>query len=161
MAIALATLGTIALVGIASTAFVATGGTLAIGGLLRSTSALSWRERPRVHVADLGTALVYVLVGATLLLASAPISGALILGSAALLALTGLVRIVIHRTARPPGFRFGVAHGLVSLVLGAAIWARWPAAGLSDLALATATDMVVGALAIAASAPAPAREAES
>jgi len=74
-----------------------------------------------VRAADVATGAAYVAVGAVLV-TGARASATLVLSTAALLAIAGPVRIVSSSSARAPGFRFSVAHRLVSLVLGAAVW---------------------------------------
>lgn len=162
-AVALVTLGVLAigaaLVGAPFSVRVM-GWLLATGGVLRGASALSRTgERHRVRAAEALSGAVYLAVGAMLAWVSparpAPSAGVLL--AAALFALAGVIRIVASRTAREPGWRFRAGHGLLSLVLGAAVWAQWPVSGLGALGLFAAIDMIAGGFATAAGALPPAR----
>jgi uncharacterized membrane protein HdeD (DUF308 family) len=134
---------------------------LAIGGILRGASALARvGDRHRVRAAEAITGAVYLAVGAMLSWGSPAraMPSTVVLLAAALFALAGVIRIVASRASREPGWRFRAAHGLLSLVLGSAVWAQWPLSGLSALGRFTAIDMIAGGFATAARALPPPAE---
>jgi uncharacterized membrane protein HdeD (DUF308 family) len=133
---------------------------LAVGGILRGASALArFGDRHRVRAAEALSGAVYLAVGAMLAMVSParPVSSTPVLIAAALFALAGVIRIVASRTLREPGWQMRAAHGLLSLVLGAAVWAQWPVSGLGALGLFAAIDMIAGGFATAAGALPPDR----
>ena len=128
---------------------------LAVGGILRGASALVRSgDRHRVRAAEALSGAVYLAVGAMLasVTPARAIPSTLVLLAAALFALAGVIRIVASRTLREPGWQLRAGHGLLSLVLGAAVWAQWPISGLAALGLFAAIDMFAGGFATAASA---------
>jgi uncharacterized membrane protein HdeD (DUF308 family) len=103
---------------------------LVIGGIAHGIHAFTARGWGGV-VLELLSALLYLAVGALLLVN--PVEGALALTIvlAAFLVVEGIFKIVMAwRVRAHPRWGWLLASGILSLVLGALIWAQWPSSGL-------------------------------
>jgi uncharacterized membrane protein HdeD (DUF308 family) len=103
---------------------------LVIGGIAQGIHAFTARGWGGV-VLELLSALLYLAVGALLLVN--PVEGALALTIvlAAFLVVEGIFKIVMAwRVRAHPRWGWLLASGILSLVLGALIWAQWPSSGL-------------------------------
>lgn len=102
---------------------------LIVGGALIMTHAvvsLRWRG----FMLNLLMGLLYAVAGAILVIWPAIGALTLTLFAAAFFLGSGAVRIGIAVAQRFDGWGWAVLSGLVSLALGALIWAQWPLSGL-------------------------------
>jgi len=102
---------------------------LIIGGVLEAVYAF-WQERWSAFFIDLTVGILYAVVG--FMIVANPLAAAvtLTLLVAMFLILAGLFRSVAALAVRPPHWGWLLLHGLISLVLGIAIWQQWPLTGL-------------------------------
>ena len=103
---------------------------LIIGGIAQGIHAFTVRGWGG-FLFELLSALLYLAVGVLLLVN--PVEGALALTIvlAAFLAVEGIFKIVMAwRVRRHPRWGWLLASGIVSLILGALIWAQWPSSAL-------------------------------
>jgi uncharacterized membrane protein HdeD (DUF308 family) len=109
---------------------VALGWILVIGGIaegIHAFMAQGWRG----FLLELLSAILYLVVGVLLLVN--PVEGALALTIvlAAFLIVEGIFKIIMAMRVRDHrGWGWLLASGILSVILGALIWAEWPASGL-------------------------------
>jgi uncharacterized membrane protein HdeD (DUF308 family) len=116
---------------VATIAFqVVLGWLLVIGGIAEAIHAFmaqSWRG----FLFELLSAILYVVVGALLLFNPLLGAAALTLLLAVFLVVEGIFKIIMALRVRDHrGWGWLLASGILSLILGAMIWAQWPASGL-------------------------------
>jgi uncharacterized membrane protein HdeD (DUF308 family) len=103
---------------------------LVIGGIAEAIHAFmaqSWRG----FLFELLSAILYVVVGALLLFNPLLGAAALTLLLAVFLVVEGIFKIIMALRVRDHrGWGWLLASGILSLILGAMIWAQWPASGL-------------------------------
>jgi uncharacterized membrane protein HdeD (DUF308 family) len=103
---------------------------LVIGGIAEAIHAFmaqSWRG----FLFELLSAILYVVVGVLLLVNPLLGAAALTLLLAVFLVVEGIFKIVMALRVRDHrGWGWLLASGILSLILGAMIWAQWPASGL-------------------------------
>jgi uncharacterized membrane protein HdeD (DUF308 family) len=91
---------------------------------------------------DLLTGVLYLVVGFMVVANPGATAVALTLLIAMFLILGGLFRIVAAIAARTPHWGWVLLHGVVSLVLGVAIWRQWPLSGLWVIGLFVGIEMI-------------------
>ena len=116
---------------VATIAFqVVLGWLLVIGGIAEAIHAFmaqNWRG----FLFELLSAILYIVVGALLLFNPLLGAAALTLLLAVFLVVEGIFKIIMALRVRDHrGWGWLLASGIVSLILGAMIWAQWPASGL-------------------------------
>ena len=103
---------------------------LVIGGIAEAIHAFmaqNWRG----FLFELLSAILYVVVGGLLLFNPLLGAAALTLLLAVFLVVEGIFKIVMALRVRDHrGWGWLLASGILSLILGAMIWAQWPASGL-------------------------------
>jgi uncharacterized membrane protein HdeD (DUF308 family) len=103
---------------------------LVIGGIAEAIHAFmaqNWRG----FQFELLSAILYVVVGALLLFNPLLGAAALTLLLAVFLVVEGIFKIIMALRVRDHrGWGWLLASGILSLILGAMIWAQWPASGL-------------------------------
>jgi uncharacterized membrane protein HdeD (DUF308 family) len=91
---------------------------------------------------ELLVSILYVVVGALMVLNPAVGAVSLTLLIAAFFLVGGIFRIVAAAALHPPRWGWLVASGLVTLLLGILIWAQWPVSGLWVIGLFVGIDML-------------------
>jgi uncharacterized membrane protein HdeD (DUF308 family) len=103
---------------------------LVIGGIAEAIHAFmaqNWRG----FLFELLSAILYVVVGALLLFNPLLGAAALTLLLAVFLVVEGIFKIIMALRVRDHrGWGWLLASGILSLILGAMIWAQWPTSGL-------------------------------
>ena len=103
---------------------------LVIGGIAEAIHAFmaqNWRG----FLFELLSAILYVVVGGLLLFNPLLGAAALTLLLAVFLVVEGIFKIIMALRVRDHrGWGWLLASGILSLILGAMIWAQWPASGL-------------------------------
>ena len=116
---------------VATIAFqVALGWILVIGGIAEGVHAFMAQDW-RGFFFELLSAILYLVVGVLLLVN--PLGGALALTVllAAFLVVEGIFKIIMALRVRDhSGWGWVLASGILSVILGLMIWAKWPASGL-------------------------------
>ena len=148
MGIALMLLG-IAAIG---SSFIATFATVLVFGILLLLGAIFevvtafWGRNWRGFFLHLLTGVLYLIAG--IFLINNPVGAALglTLLVAVCLLTGGAVRIVLSLLERFDGWGWVVMNGIVSVLLGAAIWRQWPLSGLWALGLFVGIEMLFSGL---------------
>lgn len=145
LGIVLAVLGVLALGSTLATTMIsimALGWALVIGGVLQLGHAF-WRRKWSGFFLDLAAGALYAVVGVMTVAHPAGSAIALTLLIAALLFVSGVFRIATALSTRYPNRGWLVVHGILSIVLGAIIWAQWPVSGLWVLGLFVGIELVL------------------
>lgn len=122
---------------------------LIVGGLMDVITAFASR-RWRGFGVSLLSGIFGVLAGIILLANPVVGAGVLTLLLAAVLVVSGMGRVVYSLVERYAGWGWSLFSGLVAIVLGALVFARFPTSALWFLGLAVATELLVrGAMWIA------------
>jgi uncharacterized membrane protein HdeD (DUF308 family) len=132
-------LGSSVLATMATVVFI--GWLLLIGGILEAVHAF-WRKQWGGFFIDLLTGILYVVVGFLVVANPAATAVTLTLLIALFLMFGGTFRIVVALLLRFPHWGWLVLHGAISLVLGIAIWIRWPWDGLWVIGLFVGIDLI-------------------
>jgi uncharacterized membrane protein HdeD (DUF308 family) len=105
------------------------GWVLLIAGIVEAVQAFRHRRSGHVFLHSLNAVLSFVM---GLLLLMYPLSGALVvtLLLAAYFTVSGIFRIVSAITLRLPSWGWGLADGVITLILGILVWAQWPVSAL-------------------------------
>jgi len=148
MGIALMLLG-IAAIGsslIATFATVLVFGILLLLGAIFEVVTAFWGRNWRGFFVHLLTGVLYLIAG--IFLINNPVGAALglTLLVAVCLLTGGAVRIVLSLLERFDGWGWVVMNGIVSVLLGAAIWRQWPLSGLWALGLFVGIEMLFSGL---------------
>lgn len=148
MGIALMLLG-IAAIGsslIATFATVLVFGILLLLGAIFEVVTAFWGRNWRGFFLHLLTGVLYLIAG--IFLINNPVGAALglTLLVAVCLLTGGAVRIVLSLLERFDGWGWVVMNGIVSVLLGAAIWRQWPLSGLWALGLFVGIEMLFSGL---------------
>ncbi len=116
---------------------------LIIGGVIQAANFL-WRKKWKGFYIDLVSALLYVVIGGMLI--SNPLRGAevLTLFIAVFLTVGGIFRIAACLASQVEHKGWLLIHGIVTLLLGVAIWVQWPLSGLWVIGLFVGIDMLFG-----------------
>ena len=145
LGIGLAVLGLLAIAAsvattIASVIFI--GVLLLVGGIAEIVHAFSASRWSGVVLTLLG-GILYVVVGG--LMVTRPVESALTLTLllAAFFIVAGLFRILAVPVLRMPNGGWVLASGIVSFLLGAAIWAQWPVSGVWVIGTYVGVEMLV------------------
>ncbi len=145
LGIALVVLGIVALGATVATTIVSVllfGWLLIVGGIFQGVHAF-WRERGwGGFFIDLLTGILYVVVGFMIVAHPAESALTLTLLIALFLMFGGIFRIVVALMLRFPHWGWLVLHGAINLVLGIAIWRRWPWDGLWVIGLFIGIDLI-------------------
>jgi uncharacterized membrane protein HdeD (DUF308 family) len=144
MGLALMVLGTVAI----GSSFVATFATmlvfgmlLLLGAILQIVTALfgrSWRG----FFLHLLTGVLYLVAGVFMIENPVEAAVGLTLLVAACLLVGGMLRIVVSLVERFDGWGWALLNGVVSLLLGAAIWRHWPLSGFWVIGLFVGIEML-------------------
>jgi uncharacterized membrane protein HdeD (DUF308 family) len=148
MGIALMLLGIAAI----SSSLIATFATVLVFGILLLLGAIFemvtafWGRNWRGFFLHLLTGVLYLIAG--IFLINNPVGAALglTLLVAVCLLTGGAVRIVLSLLERFDGWGWVVMNGIVSVLLGAAIWRQWPLSGLWALGLFVGIEMLFSGL---------------
>jgi uncharacterized membrane protein HdeD (DUF308 family) len=145
LGIVMLVLGVIALGAAVATTIVSVmlfGWLLIVGGAL-SIGHSFWRERGwGGFFIDLLIGILYIVVGFMLVANPAAAAVTLTLLIALFLMFGGLLRIVVALSMRFHHWGWLLLNGVVTLLLGIAIWAQWPLAGLWVIGLFIGIDMI-------------------
>jgi uncharacterized membrane protein HdeD (DUF308 family) len=119
------------------------GALLVVGGIAQAIEAFraaGWKSRA-LHVF---IALIYIAAGALALYDPVAASLSLTLFVAAMLLVTGALRVVMAFQMRPVrGWGWVLAGGSMSLLLGIAILVQWPVSGLLAIGLFVALELMI------------------
>ena len=148
MGIALIILGAIAI----GSSFITTLATVLVFGLLLLLGAVFqlvtafWGRRWRGFVLHLLTGVLYFIAGVFMI--ENPLEAALGLTVlvAACLLIGGILRIILSLVERFDGWGWMVLNGIVSVLLGTAIWSQWPLSGLWVIGLFVGMEMLLSGL---------------
>jgi uncharacterized membrane protein HdeD (DUF308 family) len=132
--------------------FIATLATALVFGILLLTSALFqvvtalWGRSWRGFFLHLLAGVLYLITG--LFMIENPLVAAigLTLLVAACLLVGGILRIVLSVIERFDGWGWALLNGIVSLLLGTAIWRQWPLSGLWVIGLFVGIEMLFSGL---------------
>jgi uncharacterized membrane protein HdeD (DUF308 family) len=145
LGIAMVILGMIALGATVATSIVSAllfGWLLIVGGILESLHSF-WRERGwSGFFIDLLTGILYIVVGFMIVANPGVALATATLLIAFFLMFGGLFRILVSLTHRFPHWGWLFLHGLINLLLGVAIWRRWPWDGFWVIGLFIGIDLV-------------------
>jgi uncharacterized membrane protein HdeD (DUF308 family) len=150
LGIGLAALGALAIAAsvattIGSVVFVGT--LLLVGGIAEILHAFSVPRGSGVVLSLLGGVL-YVVVGGLMLTRPVESAVTLTLLLASFFMVAGLFRIVAVPVLQLSNWGWVLASGIVSFVLGAAIWAQWPVSGLWVIGAYVGVEMLVYGLSL-------------
>ena len=115
---------------------------LIAGGVMQALHAF-WRKRWGGFFVDLLTGILYVVAGFVVVANPGTSAAALTLLIAMFLIIGGLFRIAASATACSPNWGWILVHGIISLLLGIAIWRRWPVSGLWVIGLFIGIEMML------------------
>jgi uncharacterized membrane protein HdeD (DUF308 family) len=151
LGVALAVLGAIALVTSVATTVVSVallGVVLLIGGIAQIVHAFSAQRWSGVFL-ELLAGVLYVVVGVLTL--GRPVESAVVLTLllASFLMVAGLFRVFAAPIVQMPNWGWVFASGVVSLLLGLAIWTRWPVSGLWVIGAYVGAEMIAHGISLA------------
>jgi uncharacterized membrane protein HdeD (DUF308 family) len=114
---------------------------LLLGGIFQVVNAF-WARRWRGFVVHLLAGVLYLIVG--MFMIDQPIQTAvgLTLLVAACLLVGGILRIVVSLVERFDGWGWMLLNGIISLLLGIAIWRQWPFSGFWVVGLFVGIEML-------------------
>jgi uncharacterized membrane protein HdeD (DUF308 family) len=115
---------------------------LIIGGVLEAVYAF-WQERWGAFFIDLTVGILYAVVGFMMIANPGAAAITLTLLVAMFLILAGLFRLIAALAARPPHWGWLLLHGVISLLLGIAIWRQWPISGLWVIGLFVGIELLL------------------
>ena len=148
MGIALMILGFVAI----GSSFIATlatvlvfGMLLLLGGLFQVVTAF-WGRSWRGFSLHLLAGVLYLIVGVFMIDNPVETAVGVTLLVAAGLLVGGILRIVLSLVERFDGWGWALLNGIVSLLLGAAIWRQWPLSGLWVIGLFMGIEMLFSGL---------------
>jgi uncharacterized membrane protein HdeD (DUF308 family) len=148
MGIALMILGVVA-IGFSLIATLATvlvfGLLLLLGGLFQVVTAC-WGRSWRGFFLHLLAGVLYLVVGVFMIDNPVETALGLTLLVAAGLLVGGIVRTVLSLVERFDGWGWALLNGIVSLILGIAIWRQWPLSGLRFIGLFVGIEMLFSGL---------------
>lgn len=120
------------------------GWVLLIAGVVEAVQALRHRKagpgHSLVHVLN---AVLGIVVGVMLLRYSLAGAVVITLLLAAYFTVAGVFRSVAALTVRIPGWGWALASGIITLILGILVWARWPLSGLWVIGLFIGIDLII------------------
>jgi uncharacterized membrane protein HdeD (DUF308 family) len=118
---------------------------LVLGGIFQAASSF-WGRRWGGFILQLLAGVFYLIVGVFMIENTAEAAAALALLVAVSLLVGGVFRIVISLVQRFNGWGWVLLNGVVSLVLGVAIWRHWPYSGVWVIGLFVGIEMLFGGL---------------
>jgi uncharacterized membrane protein HdeD (DUF308 family) len=148
MGVALIVLGVAAI----SSAFIATLATMVVFGILLLLGAIFqvvtafWGRGWRGFFLHMLAGILYLVAGVFLIESPAAAAVGLTLLVAAFLLVGGVFRIVVSLVERFDGWGWSLLNGIVSLLLGAAIWRQWPLDGDWVIGLFVGIEMLFSGL---------------
>jgi uncharacterized membrane protein HdeD (DUF308 family) len=149
MGIALMALGAVA-VGVAlSSPLLATFATVLVFGILLLLGAILqvvtaiWARSWKGFFLHLLAGALYLIAGVLMIQDPLGAAVALTLLVAVCLLVGGALRVVLSVMERFDGWGWALLNGIVSLLLGAAIWRQWPLSGLWVIGLFVGIDMLL------------------
>jgi uncharacterized membrane protein HdeD (DUF308 family) len=148
MGVALMILGALAI----SSSFIATFATVLVFGILLLLGAIFqvvtalWGRSWRGFFLHLLAGILYLIAG--VFMVEHPMEAALAITLVVAICLlgTGILRIVVGVVERFSGWGLSLATGVISLLLGIAIWRQWPFSGLWMIGLFVGIEMVFSGL---------------
>jgi len=108
--------------------------------------AAVWGRRWRAFFLHLLAAVLYFIVGVFLIERPVEAAVGLTLVVAACLIIGGILRIVLSVVERFDGWGWVLLNGLISLLLGMAIWEQWPFSGFWVIGLFVGIEMLFSGL---------------
>ncbi len=116
---------------------------LVFGGVVQAANFL-WRKKWKGFYIDLISAVLYIVIG--VLMVAHPLEWAelLTLFIAVFLTVGGIFRIAACLASQAEHKGWMLIHGIVTLLLGVAIWVQWPLSGLWVIGLFVGIDMLFG-----------------
>lgn len=133
------------------------GWVLIFGGILQSVHAFKI-VRWSGFLLELLACILYVVVGALMVLNPGASAVSLTLLMAAFFLVSGVFRILTAATLQPPSWGWLLISGMVTFLLGILIWAEWPVSSLWVIGLFIGIDMIVSGNACLGSAEAAASQ---
>ena len=112
------------------------------GGVLEAVHAFRCKQWSGFFI-DLLTGLLYVVVGFMIIANPGATAVAITLLIAMFLIFGGIFRVVVALVVRFQNWGWLLLHGVVSLVLGIAIWKQWPLSGTWVIGLFIGIDMML------------------
>jgi uncharacterized membrane protein HdeD (DUF308 family) len=116
-----------------------------LGGLFQVVTAF-WGRSWRGFFLHLLAGVLYLIVGVFMIDNPLEAAVGLTLLLAAGLLLGGILRIVLSLVDRFEGWGWTLLNGIVSLILGLAIWRQWPLSGLRFIGLFVGIEMLFSGL---------------
>ena len=148
MGLALSLLGLAAI----ASSFIATVATVLVFGILLVLAAIFqvftafWGRQWRGFFLHLLAGVLYLIAGVFMIDNPEAAALALTLMVAACLLVGGLLRIILSVAERFDGWGWVFLNGLISLLLGTAIWRQWPLSGLWVIGLFVGIEMLFSGL---------------
>ena len=144
----------LSLLGVAAIAssFIATMATVLVFGILLVLAAIFqvftafWGRQWRGFFLHLLAGVLYLIAGVFMIDNPAAVALALTLMVAACLLVGGILRIILSVAERFDGWGWVFLNGLISLLLGTAIWRQWPLSGLWVIGLFVGIEMLFSGL---------------
>jgi uncharacterized membrane protein HdeD (DUF308 family) len=127
---------------VASLAVVFTFGILLLAGGFVQVASAVWARGWRGFFLHLLTGILYLIVGFFMLERPVTAVAALTLLVAASLLVGGLFRIIASLTVQFPNWGWVLLSGVISFLLGIAIWRQWPADAVWVIGLFLGIDML-------------------
>jgi uncharacterized membrane protein HdeD (DUF308 family) len=118
---------------------------LVLGGIFQVAGSL-WARQWRGFFVHLLAGVIYFVVGVLMIGKTDEAAAALTLMVACALLVGGVLRIVLSVLQRFDGWGWVLLNGVVSLILGAAIWRHWPDSGEWVIGLFVGIEMLFGGL---------------
>ncbi len=118
---------------------------LVLGGIFQAAGSF-WGRRWRGFILQLLAGVFYLIVGVFMIENTAEAAAALTLLVAASLLVGGVFRIALSVSQRFDGWGLVFLNGVVSVMLGAAIWRHWPISGFWVIGLFIGIEMLFGGL---------------
>ncbi|HYR12205.1 MAG TPA: DUF308 domain-containing protein [Longimicrobium sp.] len=119
------------------------GAVLVTGGAVESAHAFRfWRSRWASFVPALLVGVLYLVCGLLLVAGPRPPAAGVTLLLTVVLIAGGTLRLLWSLAASAPGRGASIAHGSVTLLLGALLWALWPATSLWAVGVFVGADLL-------------------
>jgi uncharacterized membrane protein HdeD (DUF308 family) len=115
---------------------------LVIGAILQVVTAL-WGRSWKGFFLQLLAGVLYLIAGVFMIQNPLEPAVGLTFLVAVCLAVGGTLRIVLSLMERFDGWGWALLNGVVSLLLGAAIWSQWPLSGLRFIGLFVGIEMIL------------------
>lgn len=118
---------------------------LVVGGILQVASSF-WGRHWRGFFLHMLAGVCYLIVGLFMIGRTDEAAAAFTLLAAGVLVVGGLFRILLAAFHRFEGWQWVLLNGVVSLILGVAIWRHWPSSGEWVIGLFFGIEMLFGGL---------------